>query len=286
MNCTNCGTNLAPGTVACPLCGKPSPYSNPGANDPTIAASYNIPLPPSTSYGSQPYGQNPYGAPAPNPYETVPSATNPYGSPAQNPYAPPPVQSQYGYVPPQPPPQRRNRTGLIVGIVILLAVLLGGIILAFSLLSRSNTQGNIATPTPIVPATPTQVPTPQATGPSGAVVSPTAALIITNPRMSSTIDSNYYPTHLTTNFVLGKDIYVTYNLNLQGHTGYAEAKWYGDNKFIFVGKVLALNDPTFDHGYFGAVYHIPTNGLVELYWCTKADCSDAQLAQIATFTVS
>jgi hypothetical protein len=104
--------------------------------------------------------------------------------------------------------------------------------------------------------------------------------------MASSIDKNDYPTNLTNTFGIHKDIYVTYKLNLNGRTGYATAKWYAGGKYAFTSKVLALNDPTFDHGYFAATYNIATTGTVELYWCTKSDCSDAQLANVVNFTVT
>lgn len=319
MNCTSCGANIPLGATACPLCGKPTPYANPGANDPTIAASYNTPAGPSTGYGPQPYGgpipnpyettlasQNPYGtpstnpysygAPVQNPYETPPASSNPYGAPVQNPYgapAQPQYGTPYGGTPPftSPPPQRRgNRTGLIVGLIILLLVILiGGGVFAYSQVSKNNNQAITSTPAATTAATATLVPTPtQSTNssPSGVAISPAAASIITNPRMASATDSNFNPTNLTTSFAVNKDIYVTYGLNLQGHTGYAEAKWYGDNRYIFTSKVLTLDKLDYDHGYFAAIYHIVTKGAVELYWCTKANCSDAQLAQVTMFTVS
>jgi len=310
MNCTNCGGYVPSGANACPSCGTAVAYSSSGSSpyDPTVVSSQNPQSGPydptvavsqgssspygSTSYGTPPSGpynqpqQNPYGAPPQSPY----GAPNPYGAPpAPNPYEAPP-QYPYG-VPPQPyappPPKRRGgRIGLIIAIVValLLIACVGVAVLAVQS-QKNNTQGNSSTPT----VAPTPTPSPQvtqATAPSGSSIVPSAAAIITNPKMASSIDKNYYPTNLTNTFGIHKDIYVTYKLNLNGQAGYATAKWYDDGKYAFTSKILTLNDPTFDHGYFAATYNIATTGTVELYWCTKSDCSDAQLADVVNFAVT
>jgi hypothetical protein len=168
-------------------------------------------------------------------------------------------------------------------VALLLIACVGVAVLAAQL--KNNPSANNSTPT----VAPTPTPSPQATqatAPSGLPIVPSAAAIITDPKMASGIDKNDYPTNLTNTFGIHKDIYVTYKLNLNGQTGYATAKWYADGKYAFTSKVLQLNDPTFDHGYFAATYNIATTGTVELYWCTKSDCSDAQLANVVNFTVT
>src|SRR5450755_1806040 len=89
---------------------------------------------PPTGYGAPAYGTPPM--PGSNPYEPTPvnsynAPPPPYEAPPQ--YGAPPMQ-QGGYVPPPqvgpggygygaPPPKRRSRVGLIVGIVLLVVVL-------------------------------------------------------------------------------------------------------------------------------------------------------------------
>jgi hypothetical protein len=285
MQCTNCGANLPPGAVSCPLCGLPTPYNATGSADapqiaptviapqprydsppidPTVAAPLYRNMPP-TGYGAPAYGTPPM--PGSNPYEPTPLAPPPpYQVPPQ--YGTPPMQ-QGGYVPPPqvgpngygtPPPKRRSRVGLIVGIVILVVVL--ACVGVSALVYLGAKQGsNSATAT--------------------------AAEFITNIQTASAIDqTSATPTQLATAFTTQQTIYATVDLNLNGQTGYAEAKWYGGNSLLHTSKILTLNDPTFAHAFFGFAYDIATQGKVEIYWCTQADCSDAALAGSANFTVT
>jgi len=141
MTCRNCGINLPPGAAVCPRCGTPTPYNITGGSgsspqyDKTVAAApYSNSPTPSTAYGVPPYGSpqaaNPYEAP-PNPYGIPPQAPNPYGTPAAPPppqYIPPVPPPQY--IPPMaqqytpPPPKKRGRTGLIIGIIALVVVII------------------------------------------------------------------------------------------------------------------------------------------------------------------
>ncbi len=142
MNCSSCGANLPPGAVVCPVCGASTPYNagSPVYQPNVPASSYGGPTPPPqgydpnaptyisspygtpasqqqvppTSYGSQPYDSNPYGA-ASNPY----APTDPYSAPV----APQPPLYPGGFPPPVQPPQRRSRLGLIIGIIVLVLVL-------------------------------------------------------------------------------------------------------------------------------------------------------------------
>ncbi len=175
MKCSACGMQLPAGVAYCPSCGTPTPayYASSGTtpNNPTVSSSSeNMPPPPYTNYGSQQYGvQSPYDTPPPppNPYNTPAS----YVSGSQAPYAPPPI-------PPSQP--RRNRTGLIIGIVVFVLVILVVGILA---LSHLGTQGSTTNATPT--AAPTQQPTQsaqaKATATAQAEASATAAVNAANP---------------------------------------------------------------------------------------------------------
>jgi hypothetical protein len=160
MNCSNCGKPLPEGVAYCPNCGTSTanPYSSGDGNpyDPTARASAETPPPPPfTSYGESPYSStpaNPYETPSTNPYNPY----NPYSASAESqagptipatPSAPPPptLRSEPS-LPTQrsaPPPQRRNRTGLIVGVVILVLILVGG---GVFLVLQKNTGGTSNTP--------------------------------------------------------------------------------------------------------------------------------------------
>ena len=100
MKCSNCGTQLPPGAVACPMCGTPTPQYGFGSGatpyDPTVASSYNTPdtplsaTPPPPTYDPTPPA-GPYGA----------SPSTAYGSQSYS--APPPPQYMAPYVAPPPP---------------------------------------------------------------------------------------------------------------------------------------------------------------------------------------
>ncbi|HLI07663.1 MAG TPA: zinc ribbon domain-containing protein [Ktedonobacteraceae bacterium] len=308
MNCTSCGSQLPPGAASCPVCGNPTPYnvSAPaGSYDPTVAASpYGTPPPPSSPtppYGAPTaYGTPPYGAPA-NP-------SDPYGNQASNPYGasayappPPPLVQQPAYTPGQFAPQGqatqqkpKSKLPLILGIVagVLLLLCIGACAIFYEIGKNASNTATTGTTTATTNTTPASTsgtnstPASSTTGPSGQTIVPAAAAIITNAETSSSIDSNYQPTNPTTTFTVGQPIYATFNLHLT-QPGYAVAKWYIDNQFIQNSQILYAKDTSYTDGYFAEKYLKPTNnGAVELYWCTKSDCSDGQLAAVLTFTVT
>ncbi len=318
MHCGSCGTKLPPGAAVCPVCGVPTPYNvsqapSPGVPQyqPTVPASpYDTPMPPQSSndptyisspYGGVPsqavpptnYGSQPYNPSQQNPYATLPansyapSPVNPYGAAVpQDPYSVPVQPYPGSFPPPVQPPKRRSRIGLIIGIVILVVLLACvGLFVALSLAAKNVATNVAATLTATVP-TPGTTQVTQGTAPSGLQIDPSASAILTNPQMASAIDSNTdIPTKLSTTFVVKQTIYVTYGINTGGGSGYATAKWYNNGTFAFASKVLTIQS-NFDHGYFSAYFNIPTNGTVELYWCTQPNCSDAKLAGFTTFTVT
>ncbi len=282
MNCTSCGANLTLGVAICPLCGTPAPYNTNSAGgppqiDPAIAASPygGTPPPPSTVYGTPSYG----APPPPNRYEAPPP-------PQQNFYRTPPPPHQSGYVaspqqggyvapPPQqggmytygtpPPPKRRSRLGLILGIIALVLVV------ACAGISFAVYQGLKQTGNTIV-------------SPSGQTINATAAAIITSPQTSSAIDNNLAPTKPTTTFTAGQDVYVTFNISSNGQDGYIEAKWYQNGQHLSTRQLH--HSASNDAGYFSRTFANSGDGVAELYWCTKADCSDEALAQVVKFTVA
>ncbi len=112
-----------------------------------------------------------------------------------------------------------------------------------------------------------------------------AATIISNPHMTSSIDSNYAPTHITSTFTTGQTIYVTFHIDSKGQTGCIEAKWYSNQQLLDSGNFA--HDPKNNVGYFSQnSYDTPTSGTVKLYWSSYADCSNLQSAQVVTFTVT
>ena len=313
MQCRTCGFMLPEGATFCTNCGAQmnsqgnvgNQPAGPSQVEPTIAASspYQTPMNPSqnqqgvppTVYGA-PYStpqQYSYEAPPPPPpsnvYGTPPPAPNAYGTPYAQ--APGYGQTPGSYVPPTPPPTRKGpRVGLIIGIVVLVLLIVVGGLLALRGVSNNSTANSVtptattASSTATTATTPAVTPTSGSNAPSGKPIDPAAAAIITKAQTSSAIDSNDFPTHVTSNFGVGQNVYVTFNLTTNGQSGYAEAKLYSDT--TFVGNKILTIQSNFDHGYFTASLNQASTGTVELYWCTKSDCSDNKLATFVTFTVS
>ena len=130
--CNSCGTQLPLDATHCPNCGTATPvyYSSTGTtpNAPTVVASPNgiTPPPPTpTVYGTQPSRtapQNLYNTPLPAPNPPYP----PY------PYSTLPIT-------PLPPVRRRsNRTGIIVGVILLLLLLVGSGVFVFARSAAQN----------------------------------------------------------------------------------------------------------------------------------------------------
>ncbi len=283
MNCTSCGANLPSNAATCPLCGTPTPYN---VNPSSGSSPYSGAPPPSTAYGSPSYGT----PPPPNPYEAPPPQQ-------QNYYAAPPLPQQSSYVappqqpggmyapqyPPQQPPKRRSRLPLILGIIALVfLVACAGI--SFAVYQGLKQTGSTitssldATATSIVAKATTITNTPAKT------IDPAAAAIIKNPQTSSAIDNNLAPTKPTSTFTTGKDVYVTFNISSNGQDGYIEAKWYQNGQQLSTRQFhhSAANDV----GYFSRTFANSGDDVAEIYWCTKADCSDEKLAQIVKFTIT
>lgn len=306
MHCSSCGYSLPAGAVFCTNCGaKVYDQGNPGSQ-PSGSSPMEPTIPVSSPYGANPitpsfnqqavpptvYGA-PYSTPQQYSYEAPPPPppANVYGAPPpSNPYGAPYVSPPGSFVPPSQPPTPRKgpRVGLIIGIVVLLLLVVVGAVLAFNAVkggSQTNTPtATTASSTPTAIPTPIVTPTLGGTSPSGAQIDPTAATIVTKAQTASAIDSNYSPTQLTSNFNVGQAVYVTFNLTLNGQSGYVEVKFYA-NSTDARNKILTVQ-PAFDHGYFTLTYNQATTGTAELYWCTQSDCSDAKLATFVTFNVA
>jgi len=184
--------------------------------------------------------------------------------------------------------------GLIVGIVLLVVLLacVGISVLVYQgakqgINSITATVTSVAGTATSIPTANTTTTSGQGTPPSGQSIDATAADIIKNIQTASDVDQNQAtPTKLATTFITQQTIYATIDLKLNGQTGYAVAKWYGDNTLLHTSKILTLNDPSFAHAFFSVTYRIATQGAVEIYWCTQSDCSDAALAGVTNFTVT
>lgn len=278
MQCSLCGAHLAPGATACPRCGTPTPYNTAipvGAYDQTVvapSAGLSPELPP-TVYGlpsaglASPYETPLYAPPPPSaPYPVPPAYSS--GAPQQGP------GPSTSFLPASIPGsfathqfQRKGRVGfivLLIGIVALVLVLSGvGVLL--------------------VPGWLHPLPPP---GPSGSPIVPAAAAIVTGVQVASAVDSNYRPTQLTNAVAVGQTLYITFDLHLNGQTGYVQAKFYRDREFIVQTDPLMVTPGVLNAAVYASFPEAIPNGTAELYWCHQADCSDRQLVAVAHFIVT
>ncbi|WP_126579173.1 hypothetical protein [Tengunoibacter tsumagoiensis] len=177
------------------------------------------------------------------------------------------------------PRSNSKRVLLILGNIglSLLVVSLIGLIIFFLSLKNPFTNGVASGPT-VVPVSTAQY------GPSGQLVKESAGNTLVDPQLSTQIDNNYNPTQPATTFTTQQEIYIVFGIESQGLPGTIKAIWYLDRSPI--NTALFAHAPENTIGYFSTVYTTPGQGAVELYWCATSNCTDAQLAQIVTFTVS
>ncbi|GLZ31599.1 hypothetical protein Lesp02_37870 [Lentzea sp. NBRC 105346] len=112
-------------------------------------------------YGQQPYGQQPqpgYGQPQPDPYA---AQQGPYGQPQ------PGFQQPFGY---GAPPPKKSRTGLIIGIIVGVLVLVGGGIAAVFVFKddKNDTASATSSSTGSAPTTSSGKPTTSSNSSSGS----------------------------------------------------------------------------------------------------------------------
>ncbi len=320
MHCTNCGVILQPGVTACQNCGvpvsqNPAQQSSPSYDPTAVASPYNPSQTPQTGYGANSYGAGQSSGTQYDPYGSVPASQNPYMNngygqpvppPPGNAYGqpvPPPLgngygqpvplpnygypqgQPQGGYVPGMPgsygpmpaqPPKKRGRVGLIIGIVVgSLLLLCVGLGVLFAVIgSQASKTTNSGTKS-----------TSQSGTPSGKNIDPAAAAILHNPKTSTDVDDKYNPKNVTSTFTTSQSVYISFDIDSGDKDGYIQAKWYADDQLVDTRSFSHKH--TNNVGLFSHEYTSPTtNGNVELYWCIKSDCSDAQLAQVVHFTVT
>jgi cytoskeletal protein RodZ len=201
------------------------------------------------------------------------------------------------------PPQKKGPNGCVIALIIVGVIFVlgfGGVIAAVAFtahqasgfISSANATLTADTGTVNADLTPagggtTPAPT-TGTGsgvPSSSQIDPNAEANVSNAQTSSTVDSNYKPTNVTSSFTTSDTIYVTYTLS--GKAGYIMEKTYDSTGTIVLQSQNPHSIPSGDsNGYIS--FSITSSGsyTTGLYWCQKSDCSDAGLAQVVTFTVS
>jgi hypothetical protein len=296
----------------------PDPYAPPSNPYAPPSNPYSTP---STDYGAgAPPPSNPYTIPPASPYG-APSA-NPYGTPSSPGYNPPPggfgaPVAPYGQPPYIPqPPTKKGPNGCVIAAIIVVAIVVligGGIIAVAAIAAHQVTQNFNGTMTSInatatadmgtanayltpttgtgsnTGTTPTTgtgtTPTTSSGVPTSNQIDPNAEANLSNAQTTSSVDSNYKPTNITSNFSVGATIYVTYTLS--GKAGYFIEKTYDSNGTIALQSqtphAIASGDGNGEVSFSLSSSGSYTTGL---YWCQQSNCSDAALAQVVTFTVS
>lgn len=119
--------------------------------------------------------------------------------------------------------------------------------------------------------------------PSLNKIDPVATSIISSLQTAQVINQQNQATKPASVFTTAQTIYATFTVNSHGQDGYIQARWYLNNQVMEEGMIEHHSAKS--SGSFSVPYYVSGEGAVELYWCTKARCSDAKLAQVAVFTV-
>jgi hypothetical protein len=135
------------------------------------------------------------------------------------------------------------------------------------------------TPTPYPPYS-------ESVPPSGRTFSGYAQSVLTNAQLASEIrQSDHQPTKLASVFVINQLIYVSMYVPRGVNGGYILPIWYMNGGKGYEGTKVTQQAGYYGYAYTSASYSGTGNGAVEVYWCTKSDCSDKQLAWVRPFKV-
>ncbi len=166
------------------------------------------------------------------------------------------------------PTQKRRWSGLFLLAIVVCILLLFGIG-AYKLVRIANATSTVK----------------QANTPSGNALVPSASLMLKDAQTSSAIDTTLAPAQITKTFMANQKVYITFTITSGKLNGSIEAKWYADGQVVASTVLHHSHENT--HAVFSNIYVTATpDGAVELYWCTHADCKDAQLAQVVHFIVT
>ncbi|GHO87276.1 hypothetical protein [Dictyobacter formicarum] len=234
------------------------------------AASAPFPMqpPPSTPNNLPPVSSMPG-----TPFTALPNTPQPQAAEAASLWQPPQQPATEAHDGAQAPVRRKGRA--VIGVWLTIFILCMVVVTVVGVFAYQKYSGGPAQQaSSFVPVQ----------GPSGTFSVEQASTIILHAQTSSHIDINYNPVDPGKSFAAGQKIYISFDIQTKTKTGYIEIKWYS-GKHMKDADTFA-HDPTNSSGYFSTRYDGPTQGAAELYWCTRANCSDAQLAQVVTFTVT
>ncbi len=299
MKCSSCGLPLSPTRTTCPRCGTPyavGKSSSSAKTAPENGAQNQV------SFVGQEPGFAPRATqesgPGWDPQSQGSVLTQPQdGNGQQEPYSflpqgqqqpymphwqPAPDEGPFGHHIPQRPQQKPLSRPVIVGLsVAALCVVLGGMILGivYFMAQGVNTPTANVDPTPTttvpgqtaVPATPTPAITPTATYPGQKYID--------NAQMASSVK----PLQTSTSFSASQPIYVTFSIHATT-SGAACLRWYLNGTLFFPYQLPITPGMQSASSYLNVSGS--GSGYVEIYWASSVSCSDAQLAQKTTFTVT
>lgn len=218
------------------------------------------------------------GTPPPPPvYQPTPPPV--YAPPPM--YAPPPVVPVY--VPPPVPvvyarPVYRRRGGCGAAVTFLILILvIGGVVAYANRHSSSPSSGNS-------PYTSTGSNSGSGgSAPEASQANVHAAAMITGATSAAAVDSHQQAVGSQSSFSLGDDVYIA--ITLAGQQGYADVALYRDGDFDVKDDPLSI-PATVRYASFSFQINNPGQFVAAVYWCTQADCSDQQLAQVVNFSAS
>ncbi len=262
MKCSTCGQALSLRMTRCSVCGTPASFATSSpSNTQHEHHTYAGPMQQQQNSGLHTPSQITYAA-----YAPIQQKQEVMGMPPIHPLSP-----SSAYVP-DPALQttlkkRTRRTFLFPAIVLCILVLFA--VGSYKLIRIANATNA----------------TTHADTPSGIPIIPTASHILKNVQTSRSIDNTLAPTGVTKTFMANQKVYVTFTIASGTQDGFIGAKWYADGQVV--ATTILQHNHANTQGVFSNVYITPTpDGALELYWCTQADCKDAQLAQVIHFTVT
>lgn len=305
MKCTNCGLPLSPSRSVCSRCGTPRE----GKQSKVAVSSSLLPV---GAFSSRAH-QGRAGDEQRQSGSAIHNSATQWDAPGiafaqtQLGQQQPSVNSNQQtpseeHVPDRRPPDatmpfpRKLVTSPRVGFTVAgLCVFIAGLLLAFvyfmtsssSLVSSQTTTGSLTSPPTKLQSTDTPIAT--RTSPSPTATSTGAfpgQQYIDNAQTAGTINTaTAQPIQVASSFKVNQRIYVTLNVHNAGRSGAMCFHWLLNDKEIakIYGLPLAANVPT---AYSYVSYESPGAGTVEIYWASTPACTDSQLAQKVSFTVS
>jgi hypothetical protein len=272
-------SNSLPGNAPFSAPPQSPPWSNPNTFPASGQGPQQTPSFPGAAQGSTPF---PSSAAWSNPNTFPASGQGPQQTPSFQGTMPPSSSAawtgQLSYSAAAPAAKKKKSRGLLITLV-LIVVVVGGALGVYFLLPGSG-HSLLSSNTSI---------------PSGMTINDQAAAIITDAQTASGVNkATFQPNsaQITTSFKMKQSVYVTLTLNVAKYNvskqpAYLLVKFYANGQSVIKNEIPLTVSRPIEAAYFVAQYYISTNdGAAEIYWCSRANCSDRKLAKVLHFTVS